>query len=378
MLLAALSGCAGGGTSSGGQSADAPAGESGVVGPGAGGGRSGEDGQGGQGVQGGRGNRAEGTGEGGDSAGLAADVPLAERDLVHTADMAVEVDGVQKAADAAADWTRSAGGYVAAEQVQTAEGSPPHASLTLHVPQDRYEDALEEFASLGSRSNLDRNVQDVTEQVADVDSRVESAEASLERLRDLLEEAESVEDVLAVERQISTRQEELEALQARQRSLAQQTTYGTVRLELAPPETYVEAPEDDGIGFLGGLQHGWQALVGAVEVLLVVVGWMLPFLLVAAVIGVPGWLAWRRRRRAAPDRAARQPVPAAVGATRGTANGAAGTAHEGAAEPAEATGKPQPPDAAPDESPGASAENSPGDDDAEPRSDKDDRPGTDC
>ncbi|MDT0302833.1 DUF4349 domain-containing protein [Streptomonospora wellingtoniae] len=235
---------------------------------------------------------------GGSGAQLAADVPVAERDLVHTADLSVEVENVRSAAEEAADWTESAGGYVAAEKVRTADGSPPHASLTLHVPQKRYEDALEELAALGTRSSLDRRVEDVTEQVADVDSRVESAEASLERLRELLDEAESVEDVLAVEEQISTRQEDLEALQARQESLAQQTSYGTVHLDLAPPETYVEEPADDSIGFLGGLQRGWRALVDVAQAAAVAVGWLLPFLALAAAVGAPAWLLWRRRRAA--------------------------------------------------------------------------------
>ncbi|GAA4954139.1 hypothetical protein GCM10023224_44290 [Streptomonospora halophila] len=254
----------------------------------------------------------------GDAAGdgpgsqLAADVPVAERDLVHTADLSVEVENVRGAAEEAVDWTESTGGYVAAENVQTTEGSPPHASLTLHVPQKRYEEALEELAGLGTRSSLDRRVEDVTEQVADVDSRVESAEASLERLRELLDEAESVEDVLAVEEQISTRQQDLEALQARQESLAQQTSYGTVRLDLAPPETYVEEPADDSIGFLGGLLRGWRALVDVAQAASVAVGWLLPFVALGAAVGTPAWLLWRRRRSA--RGAGAEPVPTAVGA----------------------------------------------------------------
>ncbi|MUL43493.1 DUF4349 domain-containing protein [Streptomonospora sp. PA3] len=299
-LLAAAAGCTG--SPSGGVSAEAPA-----AGPGAG-----------DAAQ----ERPEGAAApeqapGSDQLG---DVPLAERDLVHTADLAVEVENVEKAAEEAVDWTESAGGYVAAENVQTAEGGPPHASLTLHVPQKRYEDALHELAALGDRSSLDRRVEDVTEEVADVDSRVESAEASLDRLRDLLSEAETVEDVLAVEEQISTRQEDLEALQARQEALAQQTSYGTVHLDLAPPETYVQEPEGDSIGFLGGLQRGWHALVAVGSAVAVAVGWLLPFLAVAALIAVPAWLAWRRRSAA--GQAARQPVAAGSGAPAEGAEGA--------------------------------------------------------
>ncbi|WP_052809319.1 DUF4349 domain-containing protein [Streptomonospora alba] len=298
-LIAALTGCAADGAS-GGASLEGPAGSD-----------SGEA------------ARAEPGGEAQDAApgedsgsNAAADVPVAERDLVHTADLAVEVDDVPDAAEEAVGVAESAGGYVVKENVSTAQGSPPHASLTLHVPQERYDGALDELSALGSRANLDRRVSDVTEEVADVDSRVESAEASLERLRELLDEAESVEDVLAVEEQISTRQQDLEALQARQETLAQQTSYGTVRLELDPPETYVEEPADDSIGFLGGLQRGWRALVGVAQAVSVAAGWVLPFAVPAAALAAAVWLPWRRRR-AARSRTA-EPAPAGDGAAQQT------------------------------------------------------------
>ncbi|MDA0567238.1 DUF4349 domain-containing protein, partial [Streptomonospora sp. S1-112] len=266
--------------------------------------------------------QAPGGGEAADgSAGLSGDVPLADRDLVYTADLRVEVDDVDAAAERAGEWVADAGGYVSAESVHADEGDAPYASLTLQVPQDRYEDALDELAALGSQSSLDRRVADVTEEVADVDSRVESAEASLDRLRDLLADAETVEEVLAVEAEISTRQQELESLQARQEALAEQVAYSTVNLELMPPETYVADPDDDTIGFLGGLERGWRALVGLGGALAVAAGWLLPFAVLAALVGVPAWLLWRRRRGARPARGGGAAPKAAGGAEAGPGAG---------------------------------------------------------
>ncbi|MBV2366145.1 DUF4349 domain-containing protein [Streptomonospora nanhaiensis] len=279
------------------------------------------------------------------SDGLAGDLPLADRDLVYTADLRVEVEDVDAAAERAGEWVADAGGYIAAESVQSGEGDAPYASLTLQVPRDRYEAALDELAALGSQSSLDRRVQDVTEEVADVDSRVESAEASLDRLRDLLDEAGTVQEVLAVEAEISTRQQELESLQARQEALSQQVSYSTVNLELMPPETYVADPGDDSIGFLGGLQRGWRALVGLGEVLAVAAGWLLPFAVPLAVAGTPAWLLWRRRRARRRGRPAAPGGAAAGGAARpegagGSAaeDGADGTGEAGGRERAAGTG----------------------------------------
>ncbi|RNL85115.1 DUF4349 domain-containing protein [Halostreptopolyspora alba] len=243
------------------------------------------------------GEAAEDGAEGGEAV-AGSDVEVREREVVHTAQLTVETTEIEDAAGSAKEWVVDAGGHVEAESVTTESGDEgPRASLTLRVPTDSYEDALRELGDLGTRADLERRVEDVTEEVADVDSRVESAEATLDRLRELVEEADDVEDVLAVESEISDRQEELEALQARQQALADSVSLGTIELSLLPPDSYLAEEESDSIGFLGGLVRGWRALLSVLEGAAVALGWSLPFLAVVAVAVVPV-LVWRRRRAA--------------------------------------------------------------------------------
>ncbi|PDP84438.1 hypothetical protein CQJ94_27580 [Glycomyces fuscus] len=275
-------------------------------------------------------------GEGGGSA-VGSEVEVGDRQLVHTADLSVRVEDVSEAVGRAKELTLDAGGYVASETVSTPRGGSPEGSLTLRIPTDGYEGALEELSELGDRSSLDRSVQDVTEEVADVESRIESSEAALETLRGYLEEAEDVDDLLRVEGEIQSRQAELEAFQARLDALRNQTTYSTVHLTLAPPETYLEEPSDDSIGFLGGLERGWRALVTFGQGVAVVVGWLLPFLVVAAVLGAGPlwWYRSRRRGRAAGGEEASSPGAARTGSGDGAAEDgpAPGDSPVGAAAP---------------------------------------------
>jgi hypothetical protein len=259
---------------------------------------------------------AEG-GEGG--SGVGTDVEIEGRDLIHTADLSVRVDDVAEASEAAKDLAIAADGYVAFEQVSTPTGGAPESTLTLRVPNEGYEGVLSDLAELGDRSSLERSVEDVTEEVTDVESRIESAEASLETLRGYLDEARNVDDLLEVEREIQTRQAELESLQARMESLSNLTAYSTVNLRLMPPETYLEEPSEESIGFMGGLERGWRALTSLGEGLAVALGWLLPFLAVIVVVGAGPWIWWRRRR-----------------AARGLTRGRSGT-EPSAARPAAAT-----------------------------------------
>lgn len=238
------------------------------------------------------GRAGDGDGAGG---GDALDVDAEQRLVVHTAMMTVEAGDVEEAAEEAKALVADAGGHVAGESVSPSGTGPASATLVVKVPQEEYDAALEELAGLGERTSLEREAEDVTEEVADVDSRVESAEASLDRLRDLLAEAEDVQDVLKVEKEISDRQAELEALQARQKALSESTSFGTVELSLREPSNRPTTDGDDSIGFTGGLAYGWQALVVVAGGIAVAAGWLLPFLVVAAVLLAP--VAWWRRRR---------------------------------------------------------------------------------
>ena len=242
----------------------------------------------------------EGAERGGEEAESAdtvgSDVEIDDRRLIHTAHMTVRVQDVARSAEDAKELARGLDGYVASEELSTPADGTPEGSLTLRIPNGEYEGALTDLAELGDRSDIERSVEDVTEEIADVESRIESSETALESLRGYLEEAENVDDLLRVEREIQDRQADLESFQARLETLQNQTSYSTVHLTLRPPSTYLEERSgDESIGFLGGLERGWRALLSLGQGLAVMVGWSLPFILVAVVIGA--WPLWRLRRR---------------------------------------------------------------------------------
>ena len=259
---------------------------------------------------------AEGTdGEGGEGRdSIDANTQIEERHLIHTADMTVRVEDVDEATERAKELTVASDGYVSAEQVRTPTGGSSVSTLTLRIPNDGYEDALTDLADLGERSNLERSVEDVTEEVADTESRIASSEAALETLRGYLDEADSVDELLEVESHIQDRQEELEAFQARLETLENQTAYSTVSLSLRSvhePRDDIDA--DDPPGFLSGLDSGARALLTLGQGLLTLVGWLLPFAVAVTVVGLGPWLWWRSRK---PERDTRAKEKAERGKAR--------------------------------------------------------------
>ncbi|MGH3326705.1 MAG: DUF4349 domain-containing protein [Streptomycetales bacterium] len=239
--------------------------------------------------------------------GLARVVPRG-RQVVHTAQVTVETRDVSTAAARAEQLALGAGGMVSAQDTSTdsitdtVTGSPAgpadpaarqtRAELTLRVPPEQYRQVLRDLAELGRRLALTSRAEDVTQQVVDVEARLQTQQDSVQRLRALLAEAESVSDVISIESELSQRIADLEALEARQQALTEQVAMTTITVLFLEPEA---AARHDASGFLAGLRAGWQAFTASLAWLATAVGAVLPFAAVLVVL----WLAYRLVRQPA-------------------------------------------------------------------------------
>ncbi|MCZ9345671.1 DUF4349 domain-containing protein, partial [Streptomyces sp. TRM76130] len=165
-----------------------------------------------QGVQRGAGGGAE------QGSGAAAPVELPAQHIIRTASLTVQVDDVPEALAAARAATEDAGGYVGEESTGRDEEGHEHTEVVLRVPADAYARVLTGLAGAGKLLERNTEAQDVTDQVVDVESRITSQRASVARIRELMDRAERLSDVVTLEGELSTRQAELESLLARQAS----------------------------------------------------------------------------------------------------------------------------------------------------------------
>lgn len=225
---------------------------------------------------------------------------LDQRDVIRTGTLSMESEDPQQVRDEIGEVVTAANGYIADESAQARpEGGVEEIQVVLRVPVDSFDEVVADIERLGKRRSLALQAQDVTAEVADVGSRVQSARAALERVRALLDRATSLGSVIRLEGVLSNRQADLEALLAREQALAGQTSLATLEVFVdAPVEEVKPAPvekPDETEGFGDGLAAGWNAMSDAFVVMSTVAGALLPWAVLAAVCLVPV-LAWRRRR----------------------------------------------------------------------------------
>ena len=219
-----------------------------------------------------------------------------ERQIITTAEATVQVDDPAGGADTLAEQVIGLGGRVDDRHTWTgddAEEAPPRASITLRVPSDDLTTVIEDLAELGTVLEVAQSSEDVTQQMVDIDARVEALRTSTDRLREIMTEASDSADLLEAEAALSERQAELESYLSQREALADQVAMSTLTVELQP----TAAAEVETAGFTGGLSSGWSALLAFFSTVLVIAGTLVPWV---AVIGVPVaavLLVLRRRRR---------------------------------------------------------------------------------
>lgn len=242
------------------------------------------------------------SGAAGSRSGVAANYVPAGQRLIYTAQLTVRAANVSSAISRATSIVSAAGGYVSTENASSGQGKPSQASatVTFKIPVAAYGTTLAALSGggLGTQLSLSQQAQDVTQQVADVGSRVASDQAAIAQLRSLLKHAGDVSSLLSVQNQIDSQESDLESMLAQQNALNHETAYATVTLTLVGPKAPAKpaAKAAPPPGLAGGIVGGWHALRVTVSWLLTIVGAVAPF---AAVLAVIGGVIWWSRRRAA-------------------------------------------------------------------------------
>ena len=243
---------------------------------------------------------------------LSPRAPVDPRAVISTGRVVLEAKDLGEVRDGLDRMLGKYGGFVADEQTYNdAQGRTESSVLTLRIPSQHFEDALRELDGLGKVQDRRTKTDDVTTEVIDVEARIRTEQVSLDRLRGFLSEASNVDAMIRLESEIANREANLASLQAQQRYLDDQTSMSTLVLTMHEPSGVAPPPKKDDplkdAGFLTGLQNGWDALLGVLVVVATVLGAVLPFVVVIALVGLPLLVWLRRHRPAAP------PAPADAG-----------------------------------------------------------------
>jgi hypothetical protein len=195
----------------------------------------------------------------------------------------------------------SSGGFVVTSESRQLDEKRVTVSATVRIPEAQFDKAVEAIRAVGARVLREKVTgQDVTEEFVDVQARIRTKKAVESQYLEIMKQAKTVPDVLAVQEKLGAIRSEIEQLEGRLRFLESQTSLSTIKVTLSPPTPVVAA---SGIGFFDEIR---RALGNTIDVVLGIItglvwfaSYFIPF---AIIIGIPGYFVlrflWRRLTRA--------------------------------------------------------------------------------
>jgi hypothetical protein len=192
------------------------------------------------------------------------------------------------------------GGSVISTQAQVGNRTSSHFAygiIVLQVPQRMFSSLVNQVQHVGHATSINTSSTNVTGQYVDLRARIAAQEASRRQYLTIMTRAGSISDVLAVQRQLDTIQSQIEQLQGQLNVLNNQTTYGSLTVNLT---TSTQPPI---VVHRSGLSKAWHdaisGFVAGFEWLIRISGPVLFAVLCLGALLAVGRFAWRvtRRRR---------------------------------------------------------------------------------
>ena len=229
----------------------------------------------------------------------------------------VEVDDITKGINDVVALSDRHGGQIYERTINITDDRSSSASFVIKLPPENIEAAIADLAAIGIRRTASQGTEDVTSQVVDIDARLTTAQASLDRVRKLLEAATDLGQILSLESQLTERETLVEQYTAMKRAISDRVSLATLRVQLSvSPEPAAAKASPRAKQTIGrAFENGWKGFVVALAAIMIFIGYASPLLVIGAIAAAFALPFSRRRRRQAEHRnrsAAPPPPPAPV------------------------------------------------------------------
>ena len=226
------------------------------------------------------------------------DIGVIGRDVIIEMRVVLSSDNVQRTVSSIMAQASALGGGVASSNVNYGTssdgGGEAYAVLVVKVPPQSVDSLLAGLDDTGTVQSINQSAQDVTEQLINLDVRIDNARQSVANVREFMDRTENLNELVALEGELTRRQTDLEQLEAQQRNLSDRVALSTVTIEVVPTASVPEPIDDDADTIGDAFRKGWDAFSGFVFGIGFILAVLLPFIALAALLGLLGWAIVRR------------------------------------------------------------------------------------
>ncbi len=177
------------------------------------------------------------------------DQVLNDRKLIKNVNLDVETKEFDALMAALEAQIQAMGGYI--ENMESYNGSSysydrnaRYSNLTIRIPQNKLTSFLDTVSGICNVVRRSDSVDDVTLSYVDLESHRDALRTEQTRLLELLEKAESLEDILTIEDRLTTVRYQLESMESQLRTMDNKVNYSTVYLRISEVQELTPVVEE--------------------------------------------------------------------------------------------------------------------------------------
>ena len=216
------------------------------------------------------------------------------RKLIKTVNMSAETREFDKFVANITDKINTLGGYAQSTDISGNSYdsySERSAYIVARIPTNKLDFFVSEVAEHSNITSKNESAEDVTLQYADTEAHRDSLKIEQERLNKLLEEADSLETIIALEQRLTEVRYEIESYESRLRTMNNQIVYSTVNLNVREVKEYTPEPVAEKTfwqrlteGFLDSCDEAWETIQDFIIGFVSLLPMLLVLLLILSVI----------------------------------------------------------------------------------------------
>ncbi len=195
--------------------------------------------------------------------------------------------------------TASRGGFVESESESdydyswyqedaSSDSSTRSAYLTLRIPSAEFQDFLDSLSDYGKIMNKAVSTENISKKYSDTQKRKEALQIEADRLTEMMEKAETIEDMISVESRLTEVETQLNQINTDISDMDTDIAYSTVNLSIEEVKKYSTAVTEQKYieRISDAFQNSWKGFANFFKNLLIVLIYLIPLLVTAGAAAI--------------------------------------------------------------------------------------------
>lgn len=231
------------------------------------------------------------------------------RKLIQTVNMDIETENLDTILQQINSRVAELGGYTENSNIQNGSAYRGEryrsANVTVRIPADKLDSFINKIGEISNVVSSQKKVEDVTLSYVATESRMKALQVEETRLLELLAKAETMGDLLTIERRLTEVRTELEKVTSALKVFDNQVDYATINLSVGEVTEYTDTTEHKSVweriaaGFKKSLKSVGNFLVEFFVFIIVSLPYVILLAVVPVVILLIIWFNKRKKAKAA-------------------------------------------------------------------------------